>query len=111
VIKNTIQDRARPENRDTQGLEFVRRLNRRAVVAVILTPPLLSAVAIIVWLAVYLRKPKKGDDTVDVQAVTTAAFTIAAYLVTAGEYWIINHLTTGLIALSRCFRDGIGSVF
>ena len=86
VIEKIIQDQARPENRETQGLEFVRRLDRRAIIAVILTPSLLSAVVVIVWLAVYLRKSEKDDDTVDVQAVTTAAFTMAAYLVTAGKY-------------------------
>ena len=68
-----------------EGLEFVRRLDRTAISGVIMAPPLFSLMFIIVWLSVYLRKTTESDDKVDIQAIVTAAFTIATYLVTAGK--------------------------
>ena len=47
--------------------------------------PMASLVFVIVWLSVYLRKTKENDGKVDTQVVVTTAFTIAFYLVTAGE--------------------------
>lgn len=49
-------------------------------------PPIASLVFVVIWLSVYLRKPKEGKDRVDTQVVVTTAFTIASYLVTAGKY-------------------------
>jgi hypothetical protein len=68
-----------------EGLQFVRILNHMAILSIISTPTVASFMFIIIWLSIYLRKTKENEDQVDVQVVTTTAFTVGIYLVTAGR--------------------------
>ena len=65
------------------GLEFVRVLNRGAMAHIILTPAIGSVVFIVVWIVVFLGRQTEDDPFVQ-QAVVTTAFTVGAYVVTAG---------------------------
>jgi hypothetical protein len=67
----------------------VRRLNRSAITAVVLAPPLASLVFAVVWISVFVVKQKhSASDAAQsasaIQVIIATAFTVASYLVTAG---------------------------
>jgi len=75
---------------ETQGLEFVRSLNRDAMVGVILTPTVASLVFAVVWISVFLHNGTHSNSGgAEPQAVVTTAFTVAIYLVTTGTYLLV----------------------
>lgn len=69
-----------------EGLEFIGTLDRNAIGGVIMAPSLASLAFVIIWLSIYLRKTEANDGKIDTQVVVTTAFTIAIYLLTAGEF-------------------------
>ena len=79
---NTMANELDMLGRD-KGLEFIRVLNRGAMAHIILTPAIGSLVFIIVWIVVFLGRQTVEDPLVK-QAVVTTAFTVGAYVVTAG---------------------------
>lgn len=68
------------QNPADEGLEFVRALDRSAISVISMMPFLLSLVFAAVWIGVFV-----GKYHLDTQVVVQTAFTVAAFIVTAGE--------------------------
>ena len=83
TLLSTVRGLSR--SRPRKAIEMVRSLDRSAISRVIITPPIVSLVSMVAWMAVYLRKPKDGNNNIDVQVVVATALTIASYLVTTGK--------------------------
>lgn len=67
-------------NVQTEGLEFVRAWDKNNASIIALIPFVLSLVFAIIWIAVSI-----GHYAVDAQVAVQTAFTVAAFIVTAGE--------------------------
>ena len=63
-----------------EGLEFVRAWDRRNVSIIALIPFVVSVVFAIIWIAVSI-----AQYAVDAQVAVQTAFTVAAFIVTAGK--------------------------
>ena len=87
-----------------EGLEFIRILDRVAINGVILAPPVASLAFVLLWLSLFLKKSQGGDTMMDVQVVVTTAFTIAAYLVTAGT---APNTSASLVMLTHCILGSL----
>jgi hypothetical protein len=68
-------------NVQTEGLEFVRAWDKNNASVIALIPFVLSLVFAIIWIAVSI-----GYYHVDAQVAVQTAFTVAAFIVTAGEF-------------------------
>ena len=66
-----------------EGLEFIRVWDRKKVSGIAMVPFVLSLVFAIVWIAVSI-----GLYDVDAQVAVQTAFTVAGFIVTAGEFQI-----------------------
>lgn len=64
----------------TEGLEFIRAWDRKKVSGIAMVPFALSLVFAIIWIAVSI-----GRYNVDAQVAVQTAFTVAAFIVTAGK--------------------------
>ncbi len=64
----------------------MRALDRNAIGGVIMAPSIASLIFVVVWLSVFLKKQEGSDSSANKQVVVSTAFTVASYLVTAGEY-------------------------
>jgi hypothetical protein len=87
--------------RDTHGLEFVRAWNRHKVSIVALLPFLILMVFAVTWIAVSI-----GNFGVDAQVAVQTAFTVARFIVTAGEAESISHVFLWLVHLLTRSRLG-----
>jgi hypothetical protein len=67
-------------NIDSEGLEFIRAWDRNKVSVIALMPFLVSLLFAIIWIAVSIAHYK-----VDAQVAVQTAFTVAAFIVTAGK--------------------------
>lgn len=65
----------------TEGLEFVRAWDKNNASIIALIPFVLSLVFAVIWIAVSI-----GHYHVDAQVAVQTAFTVAAFIVTAGEF-------------------------
>lgn len=65
----------------TEGLEFVRAWDRNKVSVIALIPFVLSLVFAMIWIAVSI-----AHYAVDAQVAVQTAFTVAAFIVTAGKF-------------------------
>lgn len=75
--KNMVSDFA------GEGLEFIRAWDRKKVSGIAMVPFVLSLVFAIIWIAVSI-----GRYDVDAQVAVQTAFTVAGFIVTAGEFQI-----------------------
>jgi hypothetical protein len=87
-------------NASTEGLEFVRAWDSLAVSLISLIPFGLSLLFAGVWIGVSIRQ--YGTDA---QVATQTAFTVAAYIVTAGKFWLDRMYFNMLMVFCRCAAD------
>ena len=68
----------------TEGVEFVRTWDRNAISVISMMPFLLSLVFAALWVGIFV-----GKYHVDTQVAVQTAFTVAAFIVTAGKSGLI----------------------
>jgi len=81
------------------GLDFVRAWDRNNAAVIALIPFVLSVLFAVIWIAVSVEVY-----AVDAQIAVQAAFTVAAFIVTAGEFhdWVRKMVVYTFLRVCRC---------